>query len=69
MTEEQTTVIAFRVPETAAEALGHRAERNRVVNVRSGNQLARKIVLDFLKGRLIYVDQNDQRRDPMLERR
>jgi hypothetical protein len=68
MSDEQTTVIAFRVAAKDAMALDDRAEANRIVNVRSGNQFARKIVLDFLKGRLIYVSRVDQLRDPMLDK-
>lgn len=67
MADEQTTVIAFRVAAKDATTLDDRAETNRIVNVRSGNQLARKIVLDFLKGRLIYVSRTDQFRDPALD--
>ncbi len=64
---DETTVIAFRVAAKDAATLDARSEADRIVNVRSGNQMARKIVLDFLKGRLIYVNPNDRHRDPALD--
>jgi hypothetical protein len=67
MADEQTTVIAFRIPTKAAEVLHAKAESNCIVNVRSGNQFARKIVLDFLSGKLIYVRPKDKFHDPALD--
>lgn len=66
MSDGPTTVVAFRLPEKSASALHDRAVRDRIMNIRSGNQLARKLVLDFLAGKLMYVSPVDKRRDPML---
>ena len=54
MADRQTAVVAFRITAKEAKTLGVKAATQRIVNVRSGNQLARKIVLDFIHGKLNY---------------
>ena len=61
---DTTTVIAFRVPTKDAAALDTKASSDRIVDVRSGNQFARKLVLDFLKGRLIYPNARHRYANP-----
>jgi hypothetical protein len=59
-------VIAFRIKEPKAEVLDNQATSSRIVNVRSGNQLARKVILDFIAGKLVYLNPGDRHRDPTL---
>jgi hypothetical protein len=68
MADVPTEVVAFRVKSTEATALDKHSKKSKIVNVRSGHQLARKIVLDFLKGRLVYVNREDMLVDPKLEK-
>lgn len=59
-------VVAFRIPTGKGERLDAMADEMQVVNVSSGNKLARKVVLDFLGGRLVYLNSNDRQNDPVL---
>jgi hypothetical protein len=61
LTEE---VIAFRVTKTRAELLRQQVEDLRAVGVRSHHQLCRKIVLDFLTGKLAYLTAQDRFENP-----
>lgn len=59
-------VVAFRIPTTKGNKLDDRAGEMQVVNVSSGNKLARKVVLDFLDGKLVYLNAQDKSSDPAL---
>jgi hypothetical protein len=61
LTEE---VIAFRVTRINAELLRRQVGDLRVVGVRSHHQLSRKIVLDFLAGKLAYLTTQDRFENP-----
>jgi hypothetical protein len=50
-------VVSFRLDETKFGALKKVRENDKPVGVTSENQLCRKIVNDFLAGRLEYKDQ------------
>ena len=65
MAKEQNKerVVAFRLPETEGESLDSRAAQEKIVGVRSGAQLARKLVRDYLNGRLIYLNKSDVQMD------
>jgi hypothetical protein len=59
-------VVAFRIPAIHGVRLEKRAEDIRVVNVTSGNMLARKVIMDFLDGKLIYTNAHDHQLDPVV---
>lgn len=60
-------VVAFRLPETLAIELDKQAQSSMVVGIRSGNQFARKLVIDFLAGRLHYLSKGDRTHDPVVD--
>jgi len=66
MRERKERVIAFRIPDETGDELDKSAETTPVPGVRSGNQLARKLVLDFVHGKLIYLNPIDRLNDPSL---
>ncbi len=57
-------VVAFRLTEAHAERLASEMSAAHVLGVRSSHQLARKVVMDFLEGRLKYANVADKQRDP-----
>ena len=59
-------VVAFRITDAHADRLAREMAANHVVGVRSSHQLARKVVMDFLEGRLRYANSVDRSRDPAM---
>lgn len=57
--ENKERVVAFRLPIAEGKELDKRVE-DKVVGVKSGNQVARKVVRDFLRGRLVYISPADR---------
>lgn len=53
-------VVSFRLDETKIKALNKVRETDKPVGVKSNNQLCRKIVDDFLAGRLEYKNPDDR---------
>jgi len=62
--ERKDTVMSFRVPSAAKGWLDKDLGGNPIVNVPSANRFCRKIVLDFISGKLVYVNQADRALDP-----
>lgn len=66
--ENKERIISFRLPATEGEDLDKRSRgengERRIIGVKSGNQLARKVVRDFLMGRLVYIDRGSTLMDP-----
>lgn len=60
--------IIFRVPEPYAAQFKTLAkeEITKVVGLKSEDQFARKLVVDFLTGRLVYLDQSSRYGNPLL---
>lgn len=56
-------VVSFRLDETKFSALTERLKADQPVNVKSENQLARKIIHDVLAGRLVYTNPDDRLTD------
>ena len=54
--DNKTGLVVFRLPESLDSKLGKEFKERRVLDVKSTHQYARKIVTDYLSGRLIYVD-------------
>lgn len=59
-------VLAFRITDSHASKLEREMSAVQVVGVRSTHQLARKLVMDFLEGRLVYSNPVDRNRDPAM---
>lgn len=57
------TVISFRITEAQTEKLHENFENDSALGVRSSNQYARKVVADFLAGRLVYKNPEHRKRD------
>jgi len=56
-------VVSFRITRTQAKTLSEIYDRDPITGVSSPNRLARKIVCDFLAGRLEYRDPADKTQD------
>jgi hypothetical protein len=56
-------VVSFRITSTQAKTLSEIFNRDAASGVNSPNQLARKVVCDYLAGRLDYRDPADKLQD------
>lgn len=56
-------VVSFRITSTQCKNLKTVHERDSAMGVKTPNQLARKIVCDFLAGRLAYSNPADRLQD------
>ena len=56
-------VVSFRITSTQGKTLKAIYDRDAASGVNSPNQLARKIVCDYLAGRLDYRDPSDKLQD------
>lgn len=56
-------VISFRLDEKKFGSLTEKLKEQPVVGIKSTNQMARKIVNDFLAGRLAYANPADAKVD------
>lgn len=57
-------VVSFRLDEKKFTALQDVRKKDMPVGIKSENQLCRKIVQDFLAGRLSYANDEDRFTDP-----
>lgn len=57
------TVISFRITEAQTVKLNTTFENEPALGVRSSNQYARKVVADFLAGRLVYKNPEHRKKD------
>lgn len=63
----KSCIIHFRLTQEQAKALEDRLDSASIVDVSSGNQLARKFTLDVLAGRLVYKEKAFANANPDLE--
>lgn len=54
--QNSESIVTFRVTNARQQSLTAYAVTTKVVDVRSPHQMSRKIVLDFLDGKLVYLD-------------
>ncbi len=54
------TVISFRITAAQTKTLDAIRTRQQVIGIKSSNQYARKILSDFLAGRVVYKNPKDQ---------
>ena len=59
-TEELSTAVIFRLNKADHSALQEKVDTLKIIKVRSRGQFARKIVVDYLRGRLVYLRPEDQ---------
>lgn len=59
-------IISYRIPAASSTELEKLSVNPKVVGIRSANQFARKLTLDFLSGRLVYMSAGDRTRDPVI---
>lgn len=61
-------IVSFRLPAPfdAKLVTATSSAKTTVVGIRSENHLARKLVVDYLEGRLVYLDQTAKTDNPMI---
>lgn len=57
-------IVTFRVTKARHSKMVEYKDSVRIVGVRSHHQLARKLVLDFLDGRLVYLKDSHKYESP-----
>lgn len=62
--ERKDTVMSFRVPSASKEWLAKDLAASPIVAVPSANRFCRKIVLDYISGKLVYTNPADRAIDP-----
>jgi hypothetical protein len=59
------TIISFRLDKTMADKLSRKFDGwPPIMDIRSTNHFSRKILLDFLNGRLVYLNPKDAKQNP-----
>ena len=59
------TIISFRLDNIMAEKLSQKFnDWPPIMDIKSKNHFSRKILIDFLKGRLVYLNPQDVRENP-----
>lgn len=51
----KSTIVTFRIPKQCVTTLKKTAQRKKFIGVYSFHQLSRKVVMDYLSGKLIYL--------------
>lgn len=64
--DKKVGLYVFRLPESLDDELIILFEKSPVLGVKSKHQFARKIVTDYLSGRLIYVDARAEHDNSLL---
>jgi hypothetical protein len=65
--ENKTGVLIFRLPTSDDNKLGTKLSKNPIIGIKSKNLFARKIILDYLHGRLIYLDPAAATDNPLIK--
>ncbi len=60
------TVMSFRIPSEHAGQLDEELTQHPIVGVGSPNKFCRKLVLDYLSGKLAYSDAEDRDFDAVI---
>lgn len=61
--DNRNNMVSFRLNDAEYGGMNEIFEHEPVVGANSVNQIARKIVCDYLAGRLVYKSKSDKRRD------
>lgn len=64
--ENKTGVYIFRLPTSRSEQLDAQFKKLPIVGIDSVNLFARKIVIDYLLGRLVYLDPRSREDNPLV---
>jgi hypothetical protein len=62
--EPRTAIVSFRLRKTEADALMRDLRERPIAMVKSVKQFARKLTVDYVHGRLVYVVSADRQVDP-----
>ena len=65
--QNKSCVVTFRVTEDVVKNLAEKLAKRPIVGIRSTNQYARKLLLDFVHGDLLYLNGAISRSDPSLQ--
>lgn len=55
-------IISFRIPKDVGVDLDLRVREDKIIGIRSTNQLARKVLLDFISGKLVSIGSKTDRK-------
>ncbi len=66
--ENKTGVYIFRLPTSDDVTLGNQFKNRKIVGITSKNLYARKLILDYLSGKLVYIDTASREDNPLLKR-
>jgi hypothetical protein len=64
----ESSIVTFRVPTTEVKELEKRMQKRPVVGIRSVHQYSRKLFLDFIHGKVVYLNPTDMSEDPAMSR-
>lgn len=62
----ETSIVTFRVPTAKVQALESRMGKRPIVGIGSTHQYARKLFIDFVDNKVVYLNQTDAIEDPAL---
>jgi len=62
--EPRDVIISFRLRQSEADALRRDMDANPSAGVKSLQQFSRKLIIDYARGRTVYVDPLDRKIDP-----
>lgn len=65
-TKGESKIISLRIKMEEAAKLNDVISRRPIVGVNSIEQFVRKLVLDFNRGALVYLNQHDKVNNPLL---
>lgn len=66
--ENKTGVYIFRLPTSDDKKLDDQFQGRKIVGIASKNLFARKIILDYLSGQLVYIDPAARLDNPLLKK-
>jgi hypothetical protein len=64
--ENKTGVYIFRLPTSRVAELDAQFKKQPIVGITSENLFARKIIIDYLLGRLVYLDPRSRGDNPLV---
>ena len=61
-----SSIVTFRVPTNRVNKLQSKMTRKPIVGINSTHQFARKLFLDFIEGKVVYLNSTDFSEDPSM---
>lgn len=56
--------VIFRITSADRAILDEQVQTLKIIGVRSPNQLARKVIVDYIRGKLNYTNESDRHQRP-----